>query len=345
LRKLFCGVVHVFQPFGKVAQMHRAWWVAAVLLSACGSPSRARTSDAVAPSSIESQRWAARLDREHPLVGKIWDVKGARFIDEATLITRLHAVQFVLLGERHDNPDHHRLQARIIEQLVNAGRRPAVVLEMLEPDQQALLESYRARAGATASGAGSAIGWEKTGWPPFAEYRPIFDEAFAARLPIFAGNLAQADVKALVKQGPQAFSAERLRELHLDSPFPAEAEADLVDELRTSHCGQLPEALLAGMALAQHARDAALSRALAHVAGQNGAVLIAGGGHVRRDRAVPRYLALDAPGSSAASVSLREVQRGETNPTRYAEDEGPFDYLWFTPRTSDDDPCAHFGRK
>jgi len=345
LRKLFCGVVDASQRFGKLARMHRVCCIAAVLLSACGAPSGARNGYAVAPPAADSRRWATHLDRDNPLVGKIWDVNDARFIDEATLGARLRVFRFVLLGERHDNPDHHRLQAQIIEQLVGAGRRPAVVFEMLEPEQQALLESYRARADATASGVGSAIGWEKTGWPPFAEYRPIFDQAFTARLPIFAGNLAHADVKALVKEGPQAFSAERLRELHLDTAFAPAAEAELVDELRASHCGQLPEALLAGMALAQHARDAALSRALSQVAGQDGAVLIAGGGHVRRDRAVPRYLALDAPGSSIASVSLREVQRAETNPKEYAGAEGPFDYLWFTPRTSDDDPCAHFGGK
>jgi uncharacterized iron-regulated protein len=285
------------------------------------------------------------LDREHPLVGKIWDVSGSRFLDEGTLRARLGALRFVLVGERHDNPDHHRLQARIIEQLVDEGRRPAVVLEMLEPNQQTLLESYRAQSGATASGVGSAVGWEKTGWPPFAEYRPIFDVAFAAHLPIFAGNLAQADVKALVKEGREAFPPERLSTLHLDHAFPEAFEAQLLDELRASHCGQLPESLLPGMALAQHARDAALSRALSAAAGQNGAVLIAGGGHVRRDRAVPYYLALDAPGSSVASVSLREVQRGETDPAKYAAAEGPFDYLWFTPRTSDEDPCAQFGRK
>ncbi len=161
-------------------------------------------------------------------------------------------------------------------------------------------------------------------------------------MPIAAGNLAQSDVKALVKQGIGALPPERVHELRLDQPLPAALQAPLIDELRASHCGQLPEALLGPMALAQRARDAQLAKALLRAGGTDGAVLIAGGGHVRLDRAVPRYLALDAAGTDVVAVSLREVRHDAADAASYAADEGPFDYVWLTPRASDEDPCAAF---
>jgi uncharacterized iron-regulated protein len=186
------------------------------------------------------------------------------------------------------------------------------------------------------------VGWEKTSWPPFREYQPIFEVAFAGKLRIVAGNLAQSDVKALVKQGLSALPTERVHQLRLDESWPDALHAPLLEELRASHCGQLPESLLAPMALAQRARDAEMARQLLAAGAADGAVLIAGGGHARLDRAVPRYLALDAPGSRVVSISIREVRHDVNDAQAYAAEEGPFDYLWFTPRGSDEDPCASF---
>src|SRR2546428_3166466 len=69
--------------------------------------------------------WESQAERAHPLVGRIWDVKVGTFIPEDTLVARLVASRFVLLGERHDNPDHHVLQAKLVRAMVEAGRPPA----------------------------------------------------------------------------------------------------------------------------------------------------------------------------------------------------------------------------
>jgi uncharacterized iron-regulated protein len=315
---------------------------AALALLGCATP---QTQVRPAPSGVTpAESWRAPLDRDHPLVGKIWDVQARAFVEPAAVFARAAKARFVLLGERHDNPDHHRLQARVVEGLLGAGRRPAVVFEMLELEQQPLIDSYLAQPGATAAGFGAALGWEKTSWPPFSEYQPIFEVAFAGKLAIKAGNIAQLDAKALVKQGLAALPEARAHELWLDRPFPAPLEAALVEELAASHCGMLPEHLLSPMALAQHARDAQLARVLGGSAVGDGAVLIAGGGHARLDRGVPYYLALGSSDARVVSVVFHEVRHADRDPQAYAGDEGPFDFVWFTPRESDDDPCAAFRR-
>ena len=323
----------------------------ALLLGACAAtPPATRTAAlpaAMSPDTpgVAPEAWLTKLDRDNALVGKVWDVKANSFVDPQALLGRLEQARFVLLGERHDNPDHHRLQARVVEALAQAGRKPAVVFEMLEVAQQSLLDQYRARPDASAAGLGTALGWEHTSWPPFREYEPVFAVAFARQLPIFAGNLPQADAKALVKQGLSALSNERVKELRLDEPFPAPLEASLLDELRASHCGQLPEGLLGPMALAQHARDAQMAKVLLAAAAKDGAVLIAGGGHARLDRGVPYHLARAVPGVSVASLVFREVRHDDSDAKAYVAEEGPFDYVWFTPRASDEDPCAAFHGK
>jgi uncharacterized iron-regulated protein len=67
--------------------------------------------------------------------------------------------------------------------------------------------------------------------------------------------------------------------------------------------------------------------------GADGAVLIAGVGHARRDMGVARLL----PDAETASIAFAEVQAGTTTPPVLAAD-----YVWMTPRLDDRDPCERF---
>jgi uncharacterized iron-regulated protein len=100
------------------------------------------------------------------------------------------------------------------------------------------------------------------------------------------------------------------------------------------------------MVLAQRARDAALADGMLATA-RDGAVLIAGSGHVRADRGVPSYLRARAPEASIATLAPLEVRDGWTRPEDYEAAYGgrlPYDWVWFTPRMNDVDPCASFRR-
>ncbi|RYE83893.1 MAG: hypothetical protein EOO75_18775 [Myxococcales bacterium] len=298
---------------------------------ASGAPAFAPTAAGPAPAGGP---WSAKLDADHPLVGKLWDTRARAFIDAATLGQRAQQATFVLLGERHDHPDHHRLQAQVVAGLARAGRRPTVVFEMIEREQQGELDAYLAAHPGDAAGLGEALRWQKRGWPDWAMYRPIAEAALAARLPLAGGNLASTEARAVVKGGLDALGPERRDGWGLRAPLPAADRRALEQEMHDSHCGQLPAALLPGMADAQQARDAALADRLL-AAGGDGAVLIAGAGHVRSDRAVPRYVGARKSGASILSVAFREVSHDQGQPG-----DEPYDVVWFTPRLSDEDPCA-----
>jgi uncharacterized iron-regulated protein len=314
---------------------------------ACGSTSSSTTGLARSASLSTGQEpqggWHTSLDREHPLVGRIWNCQQRAYTDQRNVWERLRGARIVLMGEKHDNPDHHRLQATALRTIAAGGRRPAVAFEMFDDEQQPDIERYRADSSAPAAGLGDATHWASSGWPPFEFYLPIVLVAFEHRLPIVAANIPLKRVRALVHDGTRALGPDLLG-LDLDREFPPALESSLQTELRASHCGQLPDAMIGGMALAQHARDAHMARTALGADRGEGTVVVAGNGHVRLDRGVPYYLQRKKPGVSLASLAFVEVAKGLDEPTAYAKalgaDDLPFDFVWFTPRVDDADPCA-----
>jgi uncharacterized iron-regulated protein len=97
-------------------------------------------------AAVDSGAWQAPLGREHPLTGRVWDVNAARFVTPEVLAAGLARARYVLLGERHDNPDHHRVQAALVRALVNAGRRPAIAFEMFSADNADAIARHLAGA-------------------------------------------------------------------------------------------------------------------------------------------------------------------------------------------------------
>jgi uncharacterized iron-regulated protein len=276
----------------------------------------------------------------HPLAGRIWDTAAARVLEEPALVEALARARFVLLGERHDHPGHHRLQARLVRALAAAGRRPALAFEMLAADQQPALARHLAAAPGDAAGLGDAVGWAQSGWPPWPLYEPIARAALDAGLPIVAADLPRGTARRLAREGAGAVDPALAPALGLDRALPAEDEADLVEEIRRAHCGHLDAGQAARMTLAQRARDAHLAARLVEAATADGAVLIAGAGHVRTDRGVPWHLRAIAPGAPVASVAFLEVRDAAAAPAAYGR--LPFDYVWFTERLDDHDPCERF---
>jgi len=307
-------------------------WMAVILLAA----GAARAAE---PPAVD-------LGQDHPLTGRIWDVAASRLVTSETLMARLAASRFVLLGERHDHPEHHRLQASIVRGVAAAGRRPTVAFEMLDADQAAALAAYLQRSPRDATGLGDAVGWSRSGWPPWPLYQPIADAALAHGLPLAAVNLPAAAARAVARGNLDALPPTLVRIHGLDRPAAPAVQTAMEAEMRDSHCGKLPDAVLPAMVTAQRARDATMANGMQ--AAHDGAILIAGAGHVRTDRGVPIYLAARAAGATIASVAFVEVHTGGTTAPDYAERFGaerlPFDYVWFTRRADDVDHCARFER-
>jgi len=295
--------------------------------------------------------WISTGLRDHPLAGRIWETGSRRFRTPEELVGRLAGARLILLGETHDNPDHHRIQAWIVARLLADGRRPGLALEMWGEDQQAAIDSHLSDHPGDAAGLGPATGWAESGWPAFGQYLPVIAPVVARNLPLMAANLPRRLIRPVMADGLAALGAARREALGLDRPLSESLTQSMAREIIEAHCGQLSASRAATFVHVQIARDAVLADGLiraARIAG-DGAILIAGSGHVRTDRGVPRYLRLRGAGGPIVSVAAIEVSAGRTDPADYAEAYGgaelPFDHAWFTPRRQRQDPCKAFNKK
>jgi uncharacterized iron-regulated protein len=273
------------------------------------------------------------------LAGRIYDVQQARFIDEKELIARLTWAVFVLLGETHSNPEHHRLQAMVVQALEARSPRPrAVAFEMMGTDQQlAIAEHLQDRPG-DAAGLGEALDWSSNGWPDWRFYQPIAQAGLDGGGQIVAANLPRDDVRAVFDVGLVVLRASVVERTGLDERLPDPLAASLRDELQASHCGNVSGHTVDGMFRVQRARDAIMADRLAATSGAGGGILIAGAGHVRKDRGVPWYLRRLRPQASIATLAFLEAG-ADLDPTRA---ELPFDFVWFTGAGDTGEPCADF---
>ena len=292
--------------------------------------------------------WVSAYETGHPLAGSIWQPAQERFVTPEAVAAALGQARIVLLGEKHDNADHHRLQAWLVTSLASANRRPAVAFEMLAKDDQSLIDAQVKKAPNNARGLAVAVRWDEKGWPEWHLYEPIFEAVLRAGLPILATNLSRATIKALAVDGSSALNSDLVREYGLDRPLAPELNQRLTEELKASHCGHASPKTIEKMILVQRARDAQMARRLATVGGKDGAVLMAGAFHVRKDEGVPVHLA-KSDRDGVVSLAFVEVRDEATDPGEYAKrfgsDRLPFDFVWFTPRVDDEDPCEKFAKQ
>jgi uncharacterized iron-regulated protein len=243
-------------------------------------------------------------------------------LDQRRLNDAVGSRPIVLLGEVHDNAVQHAMRARALRALLEAGARPALLMEQFDRERQADLDRALARPGVTpdqvvaaaSPGDPAMQGWS---WP---FYKPYIALAIAYRLPIVAANVSRADTRRVVKDG--------LHSLGFEAQVPTDIEAAQARAIADGHCGMIDAAMAGRMVGAQVARDQFMARELETNAAR-GAVLLAGNGHVRRDVGVPRWL---SAATRARSVSIGLLEPGDPN-------AAAFDVAFTTTAQSRTDPC------
>ncbi len=310
----------------------------------------------VAPAVACAPGWRPAPGRAAPddAAGPVFAIPAAgppERIAVAALIARLADHRAVLLGERHDDPLHHRLQARLLAALAARGRHGAVVFEMLSLERAPELAALTARGPVAPGRLRRRVAWDRSGWPAFELYRPVFEVALGRGLQVLPGSPPESWTRAVLGGGLPALP-EPAREFLRPLPDPpAPVRRAMAEEIRQAHCGHAPAAHLPGMVAVQWLRDAALAASVLRAAGRPpspGVVLIAGAGHVRRDRGVPLHLRRLGFGGGVASLAFVGLPGipGEVAPEqavlRAFDGAPPFDFVWLTRPLSSGDPCERF---
>lgn len=284
--------------------------------------------------SFAQDDWQSPLERDHPMVGKVVDLKLQKVISPNVLLENLARADVILIGEKHDNPDHHMLEQRILSAL---AEQPAeVVLEMLDDSQSSLLTALDREA--QGNQLKQNLQWNDKGWA-WESYGPLVELAVSSGFKLTAGNLSREQVKKIYQRGSEELTADD----RLTSALSVndEIKQTLLTEIYEQHCKMMPRETLHPMLSIQLARDARMASAIVDSEAPQ-VVLVAGAYHVRKDSAVPLHLALkNADNRDLAVVMLMEVDSEIDDYDAYLVDQvAVADYVWFTPKSTDRDYCA-----
>lgn len=129
-----------------------------------------------------------------------WTVPGGASISEADVVARAARRSVVLLGEIHDNPDHHRWQLQTLAALHAVRPDMVIGFEMFPRRVQKALDQWVAGA-LSESQFLSASEWG-TVWSTDASlYLPLFHFARMNRIPMVALNIDTSLRRAVAKKG------------------------------------------------------------------------------------------------------------------------------------------------
>jgi uncharacterized iron-regulated protein len=158
----------------------------------------------------------ARRDREAPVVlDAITDTSTAAVLTPIELPKRLEGVRLLLVGESHTDMDAHRVQKRVLEELVRAGRRVTVALEMYPYTEQAALDDWISGK-LTEDAFLDASRWYRSWGYNWLYYRDILLFARDRRLPLVAINAPRDVVSAVRRKGFQNLTPEEAAHIPID---------------------------------------------------------------------------------------------------------------------------------
>jgi uncharacterized iron-regulated protein len=263
------------------------------------------------------------LSAPPPVVGQILDLRSGQTLSAQELVDRLALPSRLIVGEQHDNRDHHELQLWLLKSLGERRPQGSLLLEMLTPDQQQRIDEVR-HASTPPVDLPGALAWQP-GWD-WDLYGPIMRFALTQPYPLLAANLDPLEVRAVYAK-PPALSGS--------SSNASSVRDELLEQVSESHCGLLPQSQMPSMLAVQQQRDRRMAERL--LAAPMPSLLFAGAYHARKDLGVPIHV-LDL-GTSQAPTVLMLAQQGSEVTAAMA------DYVWYTPATPVQDYCAQMRKQ
>lgn len=236
----------------------------------------------------------------------------------------MKSADVVILGEIHDNPQHHLVQKDALT-IVSPS---AVVWEMVtEEGAQRLAQ----KAASNPEELAKILKWAEMGWPPLSMYYPVFQ---ATDAPVYGAMVPRTAARAAMERGAATALGADAARYGLTVPLPAaEQSAREADQL-ASHCNAMPESALPQLVAIQRLRDAVLTRAVLRAYDETGGpvAVITGNGHARKDRGIPTFLSRLRPGLKVFVLGQSEdgIVYGE------------FDAVIDSPSVEREDPCLAF---
>lgn len=135
----------------------------------------------------------------------VFSASEKRLLSAAEAVLALRSAPVIFVGEEHDKPAHHEIQAAVLAYLAEGGRDVVLGLEMVDVTKQDALDA------AVASGSEAALKevWDGS-WMLYEAYRPVLLAALGRKLRLAALNAPRPIVSRAARNGLESLApAER----------------------------------------------------------------------------------------------------------------------------------------
>lgn len=273
---------------------------------------------------------AAQLEDIEPEPGEFFSGEG-KPLDGVDLKAHLEDKDFILVGESHDNPCDHKVQARIMNLLSETGSDFVLGLEMVGIRGQEVLDEFN-RGEIDLAELPEKLDWEKNWGHEFDLYEPVFRKARELGVPVKALNLPPGISRQISHHGLDSLGwEERIYYLPDEIISPPEAQIEFLQEQFGIHQDFIPEdrADVEQFIQAQSAWDTQMARMALYWKDKTSfqVVVLAGSEHVRQGWGIEHRLQEMDPEASITRVM----------PVRDLQDIGPDEpfYFFCPPRERD----------
>jgi uncharacterized iron-regulated protein len=279
--------------------------------------------------------WASQISMIPEPIGseQILKVPDGDWISFVQLMEGLREARVIYAGETHDQMEHHQIQLRILQELVEQGKEVVVAMEMFQRSQQPVLDRWTSGQ-LTEEQFLREVDWETTWSIDYSLYRGILDEAKNKGLNVLGLNIPKEWVKKIAQNGIEGLSPEDRGKL---------PEMDLADQQHRAYIQSIYGQHRQGQAItfeyfyqAQCLWDEGMAETLFRFLESPEAMgktilVLAGGGHVVFDFGIPKrvYRRVSVP---YQTIVLREWKKTLDDDLTFAgATSPPADFLWITP--------------
>lgn len=299
--------------------------------------------------------------RQDPLIGKIINTKSNQAMDFESLIKNISTYDVIYLSEKHDNPEHHHIQKRVILGLIEKGLTPTLGFEFFSLEDTSDLLNFVDSGKAVHTkkiekiieiDLRKKLRWDTQSDKMWNYYYDLLSLAKTEKLQVAGIDLPGTLKKRITRKGitgispiekEQVFTTQLSDETYKDYMFSI---------FKAVHCGMGNEKMLARLYDTWVARNdkMALSITRLYKHGKGPIVIIIGGGHTEYGLGViDRVAAIDKT-IKQVNIALREISVKPSGLLEYVlpldlagfEKKPLADFLWFTQRVSYADPCEEF---
>ena len=243
--------------------------------------------------ALDKQLIPAALGMTYGLEDEPTAVVATANVSFAGIMAKLGQKRLIYVGESHTRMEDHKLQLRVIRELLSQGKSFAIGMEMFPHAAQASLDSY---INGEIEEAEFLKKSEYFGtWSfDYRLYREILNFARHNKIPIIALNIDKDSVSKVYKQGGVAgLSPEETASLPVDRDLDAPGYRDRIHEVYTLHPGR-DEKKFAGFFQSQAIWDEVMAQTIADYLSLHSnqqMVVLAGFGHVIKENAIPPRVA------------------------------------------------------